>query len=1330
MATYQISAPSAFDFQNPASWKMWIKRFERFRLASKLNAEDEENQVNSLVYTMGDKAEEIFLSFGLSAADAKKYDAVKGKFEDHFIVKYNIIYERAKFNRRVQTSSESVDQFITALYTLADTCEYSTLRDELIRDRLVVGLKDERLSQKLQLQSKLTLESATTQARQHEQVKTQQGEIRTSSATSGGNVDALYRKSYKKPYTPKKESKPSDYNVEKKPSDSGDKCKWCGYESHQRNKCPARNAKCGSCQTMGHYSSVCFRRKQHLHELHEGSDEDPTYDPTYPMFMGCIHSDDSPVCLDSITAPAPIIASLGIDNYEQKVQFKIDTGADVTAIPLSLLDKIGHRDLEPPGKQLLGCGNNPLEVLGRFNTTLSCDKKSVREDIYVVNNLHMPLLGRPAISKLNLVSVNMDSVRSLDDVKEQYPKLLRPLGDMMEPYDAVLADDAVPYSLTVPRRIAVPLLPKVKSELERMVKLGVIKPMTEPTDWCAGIVVVPKPRNDDIRICVDLTQLNKSIKRERLQLPSEAETLAQLTGSTIFSKLDITCSYWQIPLTPRTQLLTTFITPFGRFCFLRLPFGISSATEHFERRMQKICSCIPGVVCRADDALVCDQGKGQEAHDDSLNTVLQRLNDAGATLNDKCEFSKPSVTFWGSIISKDGVKPMLERVQAIADMQAPTNITELRRFLGMANQLGKYTKDLAELSTPLRDLLGKESAWLWGPSQEEAFCAVKRVLCSPEVLALYDAELETIISADASSHGLGAAILQKQRDGSVRPVAYASRSLSPTEQRYAQIEKEALAATWACEKFHEYLIGLEKFTLQSDHKPLIPLLGDNKPLTDLPPRIQRFRMRLMRFRYSIIHVPGKDLWTADALSRAPSSPPVLSDTQLEEDANIYLCSVLDSLPASAEKLDQIRIMQDQDEICRELVQYCLKGWPAQLPVALKPYWQYRGHLTVISGLLLMDSRIVIPTSLRVEMLSKLHDGHQGIARSRALAKQSMWWPGLSKQIEDLVNNCKVCCREQRPKTEPLTPTPLPDRPWQRVGTDLFEHSTGKYLTVVDYFSRYVEVALLTKTDSASTITKLKSIFARHGVPETVISDNGPQYASAKFAEFARDYGFTHITSSPGFPQSNGAAERSVQTLKAMLRKSEDPYKALMCYRSTPLHNGYSPAELLFGRRLRTHLPITPDNLAPKWPNLAHVRQLESQYRDKAKLSFDSRHRAQELPPLEPGADVWVRDMQRPGQVVGHHPTPRSYLVASEGTTLRRNRADLQREPPTVGTVPAGEPELNNQPDIQPSLGHPLDTLPPKNVLSPEKPPPETIPLRRSQRPHKPNTMFKDFVVET
>ena len=291
------------------------------------------------------------------------------------------------------------------------------------------------------------------------------------------------------------------------------------------------------------------------------------------------------------------------------------------------------------------------------------------------------------------------------------------------------------------------------------------------------------------------------------------------------------------------------------------------------------------------------------------------------------------------------------------------------------------------------------------------------------------------------------------------------------------------------------------------------------------------------------------------------------------------------------------------------------------------------------GLLLYDACIVIPKSLQKETLQKIHQGHQGIERCRARTRMAVWWLGLSKEIVELVKSCRECTKRFTPKHEPLTPTKLPEYPWQEVGTDLFAFKNTNYLVAIDYFSRYPEIARLTSTTSQGIILALKKIFSRHGIPERVRSDNGPQYSSLEFAEFAKSYGFHHITSSPRFPQSNGQAERSIQTLKNLLYKTEDPFMSLLVYRSTPMSwCGLSPAELSMGRKLRSNLPQTIDQLTPKWSYLENFSQSNEAFKKKQQQNYDYRHRARPLTPIPNDSPVWVNmgTSNIPGRVVVHH----------------------------------------------------------------------------------------------
>ena len=466
-----------------------------------------------------------------------------------------------------------------------------------------------------------------------------------------------------------------------------------------------------------------------------------------------------------------------------------------------------------------------------------------------MHNQKWSLLSRRACVKLGLIRCADEDVEEVNtgptDFKAEFPALFSGMGKLKTECHITLRPDAIPFCLYNPRKIPHPLIPKVKSQIETMLQQGVISPVTAPTEWCAGIVPVLKP-NGSVRICVDLTHLNKAVQREIHPMPSVDENLAKLGDSKIFSKLDANSGFWQIPLDDESKLLTTFVTPFGRFCFNRLPFGISSAPEIFQRTMSKILEGSEGTLCQMDDVLI--HGVDQSEHDGRVRAVLHRLQDAGLTLNDKCEFSRSSIRFLAHIIDSSGLHADPQKTTAVTQFPVPSDIAGIQRFMGMVNHLGKFIPHLADLSDPLRQLLRKDSVWVWGEPQQKAFEQIKQALVSPTVLAHYNPNRPTIISADASNTGLGAVLFQVQDDGQRRPVCYASRSLSDTEKRYAVIEKEALATTWASERFSDYVLGIP-FTLETDHKPLTLLLNSSElskmpsaPYSSFPPKTYEIQL--------------------------------------------------------------------------------------------------------------------------------------------------------------------------------------------------------------------------------------------------------------------------------------------------------------------------------------------------------------------------------------------------------------------------------------------------------------------------------------------------------
>ena len=609
----QVPLPDRFDFTSPDTWPAWVRRFDRFRVASGLCNRPANDHISTMVYAMGDQAEDILNT--VHVADDASYEQLKQTLDAYFGVRRNLIIERAKFNRRTQQPGESVDVFIQELYRLAEHCDYGVLREQLIRDRIVVGVIDDALSDRLQAQADLTLDQSVQLSRQAEARKLQRNVVRGGDTKFNPTTVEMVKRGQRS----------TGKHSAATPKHHAGKCKWCSQQQHDRKVCPARQAICHNCQKPGYFSSVCRSSPQ--------------------------------------------------------------------------------------------------------------------------------------------------------------------------------------------------------------------------------------------------------------------------------------------------------------------------------------------------------------------------------------------------------IKPRGSKTAAIAHFPAPTTVAELQRFLGMVNQMGKFIPRLAEINKPLRQLLCKDTAWLWEASQETAFQQVKDMLVSPEILAHYDPDRPTVIAANASSERIGAVLLQIQDDGRRRPVCYASRSLTDTEKRYAVIEKEVLAATWACEKFREYVMGLS-FTLETDHKPLVPLLKSTE-LSKMPPRIQRFRMRLMRYSPEVAYASGKQQTTPDALSRAPVNIPEKTDVMFLEEVEHYATTTVTLLPATEKRLQDISTAQKDDEVCAEVRRYCHEGWPAFMPQIplLRAYWESRSHLAIINDLLLYDERIVMPRCMRLDTLKIIHEGHLGISQSVALepTKQSggQASPSRSRRWSRLATPVRRCGQSQK-----------------------------------------------------------------------------------------------------------------------------------------------------------------------------------------------------------------------------------------------------------------------------------------------------------------------------
>ncbi len=787
------------------------------------------------------------------------------------------------------------EEYIRSLHELANTCDFGAAKDGNIRDRLVIGILDCKLSERLQLLPDLTLRNAIDLVRQSEQVR---GHVNEQAACVSAQISEVAGARGKSHYSERgRQHLGSKRNQTEHATEWS--CKRCGRNHRKGEICPAKSAECHKCRKKGHLAAVC--RTRAVHEVNK-----PQEGSSMTHLLGELtHIDDK--C-------GAWIVTLPIQGTE--IDFKIDTGADISVISEKTFSLLKYKPQLKRVNVKLESPGGALHCRGQFKATTVFKDKQYSFETFVVTGHHVNnLLGRDAASTMELV-------KRLEEIQPiSYPSELGLVK--IKPIKIHLKEDAVPYSVYTARRVSVPLLPKVQAEIERMVQCGVIEEITEPTEWCAPMVAVPK-KTGQIRICVDLKQLNKAVKREKFVLPTIDDILPKLAHAQVFSLLDAASGFWQLPLDIDCAKLTTFITPFGRYFFRRLPFGITSAPEIFQREMSAILKDLEAVAVFMDDILV--YGNTPEEHEHRLHRALEAVDRAGLKLNtEKCLLRQGQLRYLGHVIDKEGICPDTTQIEAITHLEKPKNISELRRMLGMIHYLGRYVPHLSDVIRPLNELLKRDTVWYWGPVQEEAFNHVKRLITEAPVLAFYDVRKPTVVSADASSYGLGGVLLQDY-GGELKPVAYCSRVLTDAEKRYAQIEKECLAAVWSCEHFSRFLYGLESFILQTDHKPLIPLINA-KDLDSVPLRCQRLLLRMMRYNPVAQYVPGKQLVVADTLSRHPQPTISTEVSELVQEVETYENAVSDAWPISQTKMESVKRETELDFELQMVRKYVTDGWP-------------------------------------------------------------------------------------------------------------------------------------------------------------------------------------------------------------------------------------------------------------------------------------------------------------------------------------------------------------------------------------------------------------------
>ncbi|XP_060742372.1 uncharacterized protein K02A2.6-like [Tachysurus vachellii] len=1173
-----VGTVTPFDCQSQ-SWEEYCEILQHFFEANGIA--DAPKQRAILLSTVGIQTYSLLRSL-LSPVKpgTRTFGELVDLLKEHFNPKPSEIVQRFKFNSRSRAEGESVLEYVAVLRKLALDCNYGDKLTEMLRDRLVCGICDDRIQRRLLAESELTFERALKLAQALETANNDVKDLQAQCSESSISM-RLHRMSVKQ-------------------DGKGRACYRCGSLHHLANECGFISEKCHRCGKQGHIMKVCRSTLSIKDPSFQGEERHKQVGARrgrrshYVSRDEKYESDEEGIftvySLEEIPRVAPLTITLAVN--DSNIPFEVDTGCGVTVMNGSNFSELWEEHKNPELKtcslKLKTYTGQSLPVLGSAQVVVR-HKGTVKElPVVVVPGTGPNLLGRGWIKELGMKWEAIHKIQgtenlTLPDVLRRHTEVFKEeLGEWNGPPAKIYVDkEAIPRFFKA-RPVPYAMKAKVEVEIERLLKENIIEPVKH-SEWAAPVVPVLKP-DKTVRLCGDYKlTVNRVSKLEQYPIPRLDDLFATLSGGQKFTKLDMSHAYHQIALDAESKKYVTVNTHKGLFTYHVLPFGVSSSPAIFQRTMEGVLQGIPCVAVFLDDILVTGRNDGE--HLQTLARVLRRLQEAGLRLKrSKCTFMEKEVMFLGHKVDGTGLHPVPEKVTAIQNAPSPKTVTELKAYLGLLNYYNKFLPNLSTVLAPVHKLLRKDSKWHWGCEQEAAFVQSKNLIQSVQVLVHYDPQKDVILSCDASSYGLGAVLSHKMPDGRERPIGFMSRTLNQAERNYSQLDKEGLAIMFGLQRFHKYLYG-RKFTIVTDHKPLLSLFNELKSVPQMSsPRVQRWAVTLRAYEYNIIYRPGKDHANADALSRLPL--PI--ESVLEQEERVLMLENADITLITAE---QVRSWTQKDPVLSRVREMVHRGFLQDLiGTEFDPFTSRKDELSVQDGCVLWGARVIIPSVGRSEVLKQLHQCHPGVARMKALARSYVWWPKLDQDVERLVKTCRVCQEHRNvPAVAPLHPWNWPEKPWQRLHVDYAGPFMGKmFLVLIDAHSKWMDVYPVNSATSAVTIECLRTSFSNHGLPELVVSDNATCFVSMEFKEFLKKNGVRHVTSAPYHASSNGLVERAVQIVKGMLKKCVEGTMAtklarvLFSYRITPqTTTGLSPAELLHGRKLRCSLDFIHPDLTRK-----------------------------------------------------------------------------------------------------------------------------------------------------
>ena len=1128
-------------------------------------------------------------------------DVMKANFEDEEF----LIRERHKFWLSMgRKSGETIPQLASRIEEDGSTCDFRSVtncQDESYRTRFLCSLENKSLLRAIFNQEALaskTFHELVKFAQKYEDAEKAASKTIESASTSASHspvhkVTKAQSQRFRPPSTGKNKLDKSRPRV----------CFRCDSPNHSSDDCRFKTAVCHYCQIVGHIEPACNKKKQ-----------------GQPRRVNVIAVNDK------VNRIAPITTQLMV--FGHPTMFELDCGSGANFIDVSTWQSMGSPTLANDKPRFTSASNHAVPTIGHFQTVVN----GVDITFFVSKVKNLKIIGREGLRDLRLsvdehlgvraISADYSTLqRDCRKLCDEFPELFKPgLGRLKKfELDVEFLPDAKPV-FCKPRPVPFAIMEDLAASYQQGIDRGVWT-RTQFNEWGTPVVpirkaLLPGQSKAKLRVCGDYSvSVNPQLATHRYQMPLPDDLMRRLSGGFGFSKVDLADAYNQIVLSDDSRRKLALSTHQGVLLQNRLCFGISSAPGYFQEIMDKLTADLTGVSVFLDDILV--SGHDAPSHVNNLRRLLQRLSDNGLKCRlEKCSFAQPTVEYLGHTLSADGVSKG-QKLDAVLAMPPPTNVAQLRSFLGHVRFYSKFMPpSLASILEPFHRLLRQDSSWRWSSAEQAVFDKVKALLSSEKVLVHYDPRLPVGIACDASESGIGA-VLFHVVSGDERPIYNVSKTLTACQRKYSQIQKEALAIVFALRKFHQFLYG-RHFTIVTDHRPLLALFGPtNGTPTMAANRLARWSLELSQYDYEIVYRKTNDHGNADGLSRLPAGADSRFDGEENGEDEMAVLQI-ETVDNQLNDSRQLAKETTRDPVVSQVIRFVQNGWPGHFQGKneneLKCFKQIDDFLSVSGNCLFFGIRIVIPKSLQSAALELLHIGHFGTSRMKQLARSSVYWPGIDKDIEVLVKSCARCqANANDPPSASVHPWSLPEKPWIRIHADHAISFLGSdWLVIVDSFSKYPCIHPVNSTSSAMTIKILEEDFSHFGYPIVLVTDNATSFTSEEFQSYCRSKAITHLTDAPYRASTNGIAERMIQTFKRHVERSHLPVRQatlefLRIFRRIPLANGRSPSELLNGRTIRTEIDLVHPNTWVDQMRLAQRPQEQQQNRFTA------------------GQPVWVRN---------------------------------------------------------------------------------------------------------